>query len=184
MDKEIWRPVKGYENLYEVSNHGNVRSLDRVVVQGNRHGTQSIREYKGKLLKAQSFKKTGYKYVNLAKNGRFERFTIHRLVAIAFIDKPEGLDVINHIDSNPTNNHVSNLEWCTQSYNVQYSYDTGRKAPPHQKKIGQYDMEGNLIRTWESISEAKRTVPHCKNITKVLSGERIQSGGYKWKYIQ
>lgn len=183
MDKEEWRPVKGYESLYEVSNHGNVRSLDRVVYQLHKDGGQARHVYKGKQLTI-LIRPNGYCYVNLVKDRHMKSPNVHRLVAIAFLDKPEGKDIINHIDADKTNNHVDNLEWCTQSHNAQHAYDIGLRKPPHQRKIGQYDMDGNLIREWESIAKAMRTVPHCKNITKVLSGERIQSGGYKWKYIQ
>ena len=109
--KEKWKPIVGYEGLYEVSNMGRVRSLDHVDRLG--------RVIKGKLRKEQK-SSNGYRQVCLSKNGQHKIALIHRLVASAFIDNPKRLPEVNHIDENKTNNIASNLEWCTRKYNNQY----------------------------------------------------------------
>jgi hypothetical protein len=113
--KEIWRPVVGYEGFYEVSNLGNVRSIDRVDSQGQmRHGR--VR----KLL----LNKVGYLYVGISVNNKKANLNVHRLVAKAFIPNPDNKPQVNHIDGNKTNNVVSNLEWATISENTLHAYKT------------------------------------------------------------
>ena len=118
---EIWKPIKGYEGLYEVSNLGNIRSLDRYIEQKQFSGTIFKRLYKGKILKPQ-LRNSGYLMVNL-KN---KQIVVHRLVAETFIENPENKPYINHKDACRTNNCVSNLEWVTHSENVQYGVKNGR----------------------------------------------------------
>ena len=110
--KEIWKPIKGFENKYEVSNLGNVRSLDRY----SRGKSGSRKFVKGKVLKPQSA--SGYLQVYLLLDGKQKWFKIHRLVADAFIPNPNHLPLINHIDGNTLNNNECNLEWCDCRYNV------------------------------------------------------------------
>ena len=114
---EKFRSITGYENLYEVSNLGNVRSLRNNII-----------------LKPETGHK-GHKRVGLHKQGTVKRFLVHRLVAIAFIPKVEGKDIINHIDNDPTNNHYTNLEWSTYSENLQHAEDQGRLKWVHDKAI-------------------------------------------------
>ena len=113
MIEEIWRPVVGYEGLYEVSNTGRVRSLDRYV-KG-----KGYRLHKGKVLSPIK-NKDGYLTVNLCCNGKIQHKTIHRLVIQTFIPNPDNLPEVNHLDEDKTNNSVDNLEWCTCSYNNNY----------------------------------------------------------------
>lgn len=116
--KEIWKPIRNYEGLYEVSNFGNVRSLTRKTT-GNRN-----RNLAGKPMNI-SITTTGYPKVELCKDGVSKSLKVHRLVADAFIPVVSGKTVINHKDNDPFNNHVLNLEWCTQKENVQHGYDIG-----------------------------------------------------------
>lgn len=109
MENEIWKPVVGYEGLYEVSNTGNVKSLGNKVWKNAR------------ILKPQVRGKSGYLFVRLSKDGQAKGINIHRLVAETFIPNPLNLPIVNHKDENRTNNHVDNLEWCTVSYNSKYS---------------------------------------------------------------
>lgn len=113
---EIWKSVKGYEELYEVSNLGNVRSLDRVIK--SRHNGTTIR--KGRVLIPFYEEKKGYYQVRLSKNGKNKTFRIHRLVALAFLENPFNCTDVNHKDEVKTNNKVDNLEWCTRKYNNNY----------------------------------------------------------------
>ena len=120
---EEWREIEGYEGLYQVSNLGRVKSLK------NHKGT-----YREKILKPTS-DKLKYERVALYKNGKQKRFQIHRLVATAFILNPNNLPCVNHIDENPSNNHVSNLEWCTYEYNINYG---SRNKKVSEKMKGKY----------------------------------------------
>lgn len=108
---EIWKPVKGYEGLYEVSSLGNVRSLDRHLMFGNHYCL-----FKGKPLKAYLTPK-GYLSVMLYKNNKGKRYLIHRLVAEAFISNPNNLPCIDHINTIRDDNRVENLRWCTRKEN-------------------------------------------------------------------
>lgn len=127
---EEWRPVKGYENLYEVSNFGQVRSVDREVVQScTQWGKPMTRKIKGTTL-VQIDNKNGYLKVALLSQGKRKSCFVHRLVAEAFVDNHYNKPCINHIDYDRHNNKASNLEWCTHRENTLYSVDRMR----HPKK--------------------------------------------------
>lgn len=111
---EIWKPIKGYEGLYEVSNFGRVRSLDHIVK--SKGGTRMV---KGRIIQSRS-KTNGYMRVNLWKDNVANTFLVHRLVAEAFLDNPNNYTEVNHKDENKQNNKDSNLEWCTHQYNMVY----------------------------------------------------------------
>lgn len=137
--EEEWRPVKGYEGLYEVSNMGRVKSL---------HRPQSI------ILK-QNTDSGGYMIVNLSKNGTYNTKTVHRLVATAFIRNPNNYGVVNHKDGNKKNNAVDNLEWCTQRYNMKHAYRNGLiNVDIHKKSIILYKRYGK----YDSITEAAESL--------------------------
>ena len=112
MIEEIWRPIPGYEGLYEVSSYGRVRSLDRFIVDSLGHR----RFYKGKVLSPIK-DKYGYLSVKLQKGNKHN---IHRIVAQVFIENIDNLPQVNHKDENKSNNRVDNLEWCDQAYNNLY----------------------------------------------------------------
>lgn len=182
---EVWKPIKDYEGLYEVSNLGNVRSLPR-------------NNTKGKILK-QSKQTQGYKFVYLCKNGKNKKYTVHRLVAEAFIPNPNNYPNVNHkipVNKEVCINSVDNLEWCTQSHNIKEAFRIGTAKPTwfkkygknhnRAKKVNQYDLDGNFIRTWDCIKEASDKlnicssgiVMCCKNNKKYNN-----AGGFIWKYI-
>jgi len=175
---EEWRAVAGYEGLYEVSNLGRVRSLDRVVIQPNPHNgkMQSVTR-KGKILK-QLKANSGYMFVTISSGNRqFKGHFVHRLVADAFIPNPQKLPHINHKDEDKTNNTAENLEWCDPMYNN--NYGTHKKA----RKVVQMDMQSNIITEYPSTREAARVLglnPH--SIANVCRGLKKQTGGYRWKY--
>lgn len=112
---EEWRPIEGYEGLYEVSNTGQVRSLDMYVK--SRYG--NYRLHKGKVL-SPAKDTNGYLTVLLSCNGKHKSIRVHRLVAQTFILNPDNLSEVNHKDEDKTNNSVENLEWCDRKYNINY----------------------------------------------------------------
>lgn len=114
-----WKPVVGFENLYEVSSNGDIRSLDRWVRYG--HGLRLIR---GRILK-QTVNTHGYYRVALGEKQRFRTKEVHRIVAVAFVPNPLRKGCVNHKDGRKTNNMVSNLEWVTHSENCQHAQDIG-----------------------------------------------------------
>lgn len=120
---EIWKDIEEYEGLYQVSNLGNVKSLDTII---NCKGAKNIDTHirKGRLLK-QNKTTTGYYYVNLSKNAKAKPLIVHRLVAKAFIPNINNYPIINHIDGNKLNNNVENLEWCDYSHNIKEAYRIG-----------------------------------------------------------
>lgn len=108
---EKWKSIQGYEGQYDVSNLGKVKSVRRKALNGN-----GYQKKKDRLLKPH-INKGGYATVALCKDGKPKVFLVHRLVAIAFIPNPEGKPIVDHIDTNPLNNAVDNLRWCTQKEN-------------------------------------------------------------------
>lgn len=122
LSKEIWVKVKGFECFYEVSNLGRVKSLDREIVYCN--GRKD--KFKGKIKKF-SKNNFGYLHVTLFKNSKSLTTLVHRLVAKHFIPNPENKPQINHIDNNPANNNVSNLEWVTQQENRNHCVNQSRQ---------------------------------------------------------
>lgn len=191
--QEIWKDVIGYEGLYQVSNQGRVRSLDRNIKVKIKHNNKALK--KGKILKIQKGK-SGYIIVALCKDGKVKHYRVHRLVAAAFIDNPENKPYVNHINGDKTDNRVENLEFCTQSENVLHSYkiklriineeqkerirEIGKKS---SKQILQYNLEGNFIKTWDSTYEIERQlkIPHT-NISKCCKNKLKTAGGYIWRY--
>lgn len=113
---EIWKPIEGYEEIYKISNFGRVKRLFQIY-QG--------RKFKEKLLKISYNPGTGYEYVGLRKNGHNKNYSIHRLVAKAFISNSNDYSDVNHIDGNKRNNRYDNLEWCTRSYNLAHAIKIG-----------------------------------------------------------
>ena len=154
--EEIWKDKKNYEGLYQVSNLGRAKSLDRYI-KGKGH---SLQLKKGRILKPMK-DNNGYLKVRLCNGEKSKTFNLHRLVAEAFIDNPDNLPYVNHKDENKTNNVVTNLEWCDRSYNNNYGTRNKRISEKMtngklSKPVLQYDLEGNLIREWASACECGR----------------------------
>lgn len=127
--KEIWKPVNGFVGVYEVSNLGRVRRI--CAGRGSKIGIKKLNP-----------SKTGYVLVNLSKKNTQKIKTVHSLVAKAFISNKKNKPCINHIDSNPSNNHVSNLEWCTHLENMQHASRQRRLNVPHLKARGKNNFGG------------------------------------------
>lgn len=170
---EKWKPVKGYEGLYEVSNCGNVKSLARRD-RNNRGVSERILRMAANT--------SGYNRVILAKDGTRKTCYVHRLVAEAFIPNGNELPMINHIDENKLNNRVENLEWCTAKYNSNYGETGKRIAEALSKAVCQYTPSGAFVAEYCSSQEANRVtgIPQG-NISRVINGERRTAGGYIWR---
>lgn len=174
-EEEIWKPVVGYEGLYEVSSLGRIRSVDRIVFQQGRS-----QKYKGCIM-SPFIGNHGYYGIRLSKNNKKKTYSVHRLVALAFIPNPDNLPVINHKDETHTNNCVSNLEWCTQKYNMNYGTVRERVSEANGLKVAQYDLEGNLINTFRSIKDASRkTGVSATSINGCTIGKYYTGGKYIW----
>lgn len=176
--KEEWRDIEGYSGLYQVSNCGRVKSVERTVRTGR--GYRIVPE---KILKGID-NNVGYLYVNLYKDGKVKKYSIHRLVATTFIENPNNLPVINHKDENKENNCSSNLEWCSVSYNNNYNGRAKRVAEKLSKPVYSINKESGLITYWESINDASRQLNINKGgISACCRGKCHSYGGYIWRYI-
>lgn len=137
--QEVWKDIKGYEGLYQVSNFGRIKSLERKRIDRNQILPEKILSIRKK--------ENGYLTVSLNKNTKDKKHLVHRLVAQAFIPNIDNKPCINHKDENKTNNNVDNLEWCTHKYNSNYN----NLFKKRYKKVNQYDLQGNFIKEWNSI---------------------------------
>lgn len=130
----------------------------------------------------------GYYRVQLSRNGSKKNFKIHRLVAIAFIENPNNLRCVNHIDENKLNNNVSNLEWCTSKYNANYGTRNARMSEtkrknPKTKKICQYDIDGNFIKEWNGLSDASKSLNiSISQISKCCTNRIKHANNFIFKY--
>ena len=172
---EEWRDVCGYEGIYQVSNLGRIRSLDRYCRGMN--GCKIF--HHGKIL-SQSTQKNGYKYIHLKLDGTQKSCRVHRIVAEAFVDNPNGYAEVNHIDENKANNRADNLEWCTRSYNCSYGSGLSVRASKCSKPCIQY-KDGVEIARYPSIAEAsRRTGIVFSCIQACVSGKGKTTHGFTW----
>lgn len=177
---EVWEDIKDYEGVYQVSNFGRVRSLDHYASNGK---VDIL--YKGKIRKTKIMP-NGYEAVTI--NGK--NIYIHRLVATTFLDNQDNLPQVNHKDENKLNNHVDNLEWCTQKYNMNYNGLHDRIGVKlrglliNNIPIAQYTLEGAFIRKFNSAVEASKVLNIDNSlISKAVKGRVKHAGGYVWRKI-
>ena len=174
MEEEIWKPIKGYEGLYEISNLGRVKSL-------NYKGTG-----KEKILKNTENGK-GYLFVDLYKNGKIKKFRIHRLVLMTFkpIEGMGKLDV-NHIDENKQNNSLENLEWCDRKYNCNYGTRNQRSAQSRSIPVVQLNSNTNeVLNIYDGAREAERQGGFkSRKIGACCRGEQKTHKGFKWMFLE
>jgi hypothetical protein len=185
-DTKIWKDIAGFEGYYQVSNWGRVKSLARYV---NCRGGQKLNK--------ERIRKTcnshGYHNVTMSRDNKQGCFLVHILVADAFIPNPDNLPEINHLDCDKTNNYHKNLERSTKRSNMQHAAANGLLGHqwkgkrygkhPTSRAIAQFDVSGNLIRVWESTSEAADVLKlNRTNISKSITGAQKTSFGFKWKY--
>ena len=171
LKQEEWKPIPGYEGLYEVSNYGRVKSYQL--------------DSNGKIL-SPGKDGSGYCFVNLYKDGKAKKHCIiHRLVAEAFIPNPNNLPQVNHKDECKKNNYFENLEWCSSAYNNSYGTRTRRIAEKISKPVVQLEKKGNFIAEFESLREASRrtgiaSISIC-SCCKHKPGHK-SAGGFIWIY--
>lgn len=161
--EEEWRDVLGFEELYQVSNLGKVRTIK-----------------KGEAEMAQQENRNGYMTVHLRNKGVERRAMVHRLVAEAFIPNPNELRDVNHKNGNKADNRIENLEWTTHSDNMTHSF---RELGKNVRHIVQIGLDGTFIERWNSIVEASEATGICRtDIQKCCKGERTMAGAFEWKY--
>lgn len=170
---EIWKNVVGYEGKFEVSNLGRIRGLDRITIDKN----GNKKRINGKLKNFGLCK--GYYTVSL----NHKSYRVNRIVAEAFIPNPYNLPHVNHINENKLDNRVENLEWCDAKYNNNYGTRLQRISDTVSKKIYQFDLDGNLIRSWDKTKVAAQecNVSHTA-IRNNLCGLSYSAGKYIWSY--
>lgn len=161
---ELWKPCPGFEEKYLVSSHGRVVGI----------GTYNTCK-KGELIKLhKKHGRNGYVQARFYDNGRAKTFEIHLLVAKAFIPNPNNLPMVNHIDEDKTNNHVENLEWCTNQYNVRYS---------SAKAVDVYTKNGEFVETLEAIADAAAKYnTEVSNISACCKRKYGTCAGYQFRY--
>lgn len=197
--KEIWKDIKNYEGLYQISNTGKVKRLSKIILGKN--GTKQL--IKEKIMNG-SITFNGYVRVGLSKNGKVTKIRIHRLVAETFIPNPNNLKQINHIDGDKTNNNINNLEWVTPSENIKHAYRNKLIIAPKGKKSSLYGKRNGLCKNskkvicittdtiFDSIIEIERKygISHqsisecCKGRRKYAGTNPITGEKLVWKYLK
>ena len=202
--EEIWKDIEGYEGLYQASNLGRVKSLDRIVVTK----TNISRLMKGKVLTIVP-DPNNYMKVLLSKEGKQQIYLVHRLVAQAFIPNPDNKPEIDHINTDRTDNRVENLQWVTRKENCNnpltkekiaafdrtrvFSTETRQKISlalkgkikklrqKTMKPILQLSLNGDIVKRWDSATQAQKELG-ITNISDCLRLRCKTAGGYVWKY--
>lgn len=169
----MWKDIKGYEGLYQVSDDGQVQ---RLLTKGK---PKRVKNREGI-----------YYTVSLSKKGVKKSFNVHRLVAEAFLDRPEGASEVNHLDGNKYNNRVSNLEWVTQKENLIHAIEVLNHYPwgKPPKAVRCLDIEtGNEVARYSSMSDAARAIGKMsarQPIMLTCQGLQTSAYGYKWEFVE
>lgn len=172
--QEIWKDIKGYEGLYEVSSLGRIRKIVK-----------------------QAINKKGYKIFNLVEGNNKKVMQVHRAVMLSFVPNPENKPQVNHKNGDKTDNRLENLEWCTAKENTVHALENNLRPNKAYKEkkikkakslrfdlipVSQYDKNGNFIKKWSTIREAVKFYNlDLGNISKCCRGKRKSTGGYIWR---
>lgn len=180
MKNEVWKDVPNYEGIYKASNFGRIKMVKRTLIDSLGKKTNK----KEHILKP----RTGNRYYMIAlyKNGKREDLLLHRVIAQTFIPNPENKPFVNHKDENCFNNCSDNLMWCTHKENMNWGTRNKRisKHSKSKRKVNQYDMDDNYIKTWDCMTDffKSKNMPFKTGIIECCKGNRKSSMGYKWKY--
>lgn len=182
-NNEIWKDIIGFEQYYQVSNLGRVRSKDRIVITPK---TSYFK--KGRILIPSLDSKGNYLFVGLHVNNKVKLIYIHRLVAQNFIPNPHNYKQVNHINENKKDNRADNLEWCTaqrakETYASRYDRSAIAKNNAIKKKVIQYTLDGKYIKEWDSLTDIQNELGFCRsNISKCCEGKYKQANNFIWKF--
>lgn len=168
MKQEKWKYIPGYEGLYMASTFGrilNARTMS-FVCQYNK-GKHSY-----------------YKKVELWKNKSMKRYKVHRLIALTFMPNPNNLPQINHIDENPQNNHVNNLEWCDAKHNVNHGMRNAKGSIAQGNAVGLYSIDGDLVGVYSNARQAADAIGMSYDkVRAICMGKQKADGDYLLRYL-
>ena len=177
----LWKPISGYEGYYEVSDTGEIRSVDRIIFDVN----ENARHLSGKpmkLTKSKGRNDDGYYVVNL-RNGGSKVIPVHILVAKEFVPNPNMLPTVNHIDGDKSNNHAWNLEWVSYRDNNIHALNHGLRHP-RGTNIVQKDLSGFVVSYFRSVCEASRLTGIGRSLISHCVNNRINyAGGFMWEKL-
>ena len=178
---EVWKDIRGYEGLYQVSSLGKVKSCEKMIFHF-RGGLRKLKEKERKLV----FDSDGYLVVDLYKEGKGKMNKVHRLVATAFIENTQNKKCVNHKNGIKSDNKVENLEWCTNSENQIHAFETGLKKPQinNEKSVLMYGkMNGEFVMEFKSIAKASEYL-NCKrcDVSSVLRGRQKSVRNHTFQY--
>lgn len=188
--KEIWKDIDEYVGIYQISNNGRIKSLERVLPPD---GVHSKLRRKERIVKGRK-DRAGYVGFSFSKDGVKSRtYSVHRLVAKYFIPNPENKSDVNHKNGDKADNCVNNLEWATRGENQSHAYATGLKKPSKSTRGGKWDKRSKNVvqvfkngktKLWHSCGEAARALGLSRgNICSVCNGKVPRCGGFKWRYV-
>lgn len=181
IEGEVWKPITGYEQFYHVSNMGRVKMIGRT--KSSSLPNTDICLMKPKILSQYKTERDYFRIAITNDDGKQRKFWIHQLVCIAFLPNPHNKPQVNHIDGNPSNNKLENLEWVTPKENMQHAHKMGLMNPAkgHEhslsKSVYQYGADFNLIKIWESANIMSIELGISRNVM-----ERCYSNGFYFSY--
>lgn len=142
----------------------------------NKHTSKKITPYLGS---------DGYMHISRRENRKVIRMRLHTLIAVLFVENPNNYKYVNHIDSNKTNNHPNNLEWCTNSENVKHGWNSGNRTHKNNTHVVVYDLNGNYIDTFTSLRKLAETLSLDRHkVARILKGEYKNNYPYVFEYEQ
>lgn len=186
--QEIWKSISGYEGHYEVSNLGNIRTLERVYYSGEYKNIKKTVSAGPLFVKTD---KDGYRYTKLTKDGNRSWKRLNRLVCATFKDNPDNKPYVNHKNGIKWDDRSDNLEWCTASENMLHSFrelsrkpviNMAGKPAVNRRRVTQLTLSGSLVKTYEYIKLVEADGFCSKKVSAVALGQRNKHGGFRWEY--